>query len=124
MGIHKSKPKELPSLLRSLRHRNFQLFFGGSIWDAPQGSFSLRPCATQSVTVGHWLNSDMLTIGTDALPPYLEPSASLTRSLPLLGSDVEWRCCLLTPLLVSQARRVKRHHKNKTEPLHVRTEER
>jgi MFS family permease len=27
----KSKPKELPSLLRSLRHRNFQLFFGGQL---------------------------------------------------------------------------------------------
>ncbi len=27
----KSKKKELPSLLRSLRHRNFQLFFGGQL---------------------------------------------------------------------------------------------
>src|SRR6266446_2921118 len=27
----KSKPKELPPLLRSLRHRNFQLFFGGQL---------------------------------------------------------------------------------------------
>ncbi len=28
----------------------------------------------------------------ELLPPYLEPWARLTRSLPLLGSDVEWLC--------------------------------
>src|SRR3981189_823508 len=31
MAIRKSKPKDLPPLLRSLRHRNFQLFFGGQL---------------------------------------------------------------------------------------------
>src|SRR5258708_12396994 len=31
MAIHKSKQRELPSLFRSLRHRNFQLFFGGQL---------------------------------------------------------------------------------------------
>src|SRR6266404_2810260 len=45
----------------------------------------------------------------------LERHPRLTRSLPLLGSDVDWQCCLLTT--GSQAKRVKRHQKqNETAP--------
>ena len=45
--------------------------------------------------MGHSLKSDMLTIGRFALSPDVEPSARLTRSLPLPGSDVERASLLL-----------------------------
>src|SRR5258705_190692 len=82
----KSKQKELPSLLRALRHRNFQLFFGGQL-------ISLT---------GTWMQS----VAQSWLVYRLTGSAVL---LGLVGFSSQIPVFLLAPLGGVVADRVNRH---------------